>query len=121
METKPLALIIEDDVDQNLIFTTALEQAGYKTESIQDGLTAQQRLTETVPKVVVLDLHIPEIAGKTLLRQIRNDQRLTNVRVLLATADAALADSLRAEADIILLKPISFSQLSVLASRFISV
>lgn len=118
LETRPLALIIEDDADQNLIFTTAMYQAGYKTESYNDGLAAQQRLSEVVPKTVVLDLHIPEVAGMTLLSQIRNDQRLMDVSVILATADAALASSLHAEADIVLLKPISFSQLSVLASRF---
>ena len=119
METKPLALIIEDDADQNLIFTTALDQAGYETESIKDGRTAQRRLTEVVPKTVVLDLHIPEVEGVALLSQIRNDQRLTNVSVILATADAALANSLHAEADLVLLKPISFAQLSILASRLI--
>jgi two-component system, OmpR family, response regulator AdeR len=119
LETKPLALIIEDDVDQNLIFTTALDRAGYETESIQDGLTAQKRLTEVVPKTVVLDLHIPGVEGMTLLRQIRNDPRLRNVRVILATADAALATSLQAQADLVLLKPISFSQLNILASRYI--
>lgn len=119
METKPLALIIEDDVDQNLVFTTALDQAGYKTESIMDGLTAQQRLSEVVPRTIVLDLHIPGITGEVLLSQIRNDQRLTDSSVILATADAALANNLHAKADLVLLKPISFSQLSVLASRFI--
>ena len=119
MASKPLALIIEDDADQNLIFTTALDKAGYETESITDGLTAQQRLNEVVPQTIVLDLHIPQVEGMALLRQIRNDQRLTKVNVILATADAALANSLHAEADLVLLKPISFSQLSVLASRFI--
>lgn len=119
METKPLALIIEDNEDQNLIFTTALGQAGYETESIQDGLTAQKRLTEVVPKMIVLDLHLPGIDGMTLLGQIRNDPRLTKARVILATADAALADSLQAQSDLVLLKPISFSQLSLLASRFL--
>jgi chemosensory pili system protein ChpA (sensor histidine kinase/response regulator) len=119
LETKPLAFIIEDDVDQNLIFTTALDKAGYKTESFKDGLTAQQRLTETVPRMIVLDLHLPNVGGMTLLSQIRNDQRLANARVILATADAALANSLHAEADLVLLKPISFSQLSLLAGRFL--
>ena len=32
MSTKPLALIIEDNEDQNLVFTTAMAQAGYSTE-----------------------------------------------------------------------------------------
>ncbi len=118
METKPLALIIEDDEDQNLVFTTALNQAGYETESITNGLAAKQRLNEVVPRTVILDLHIPDVEGTHLLSQIRTDERLTKVRVILATADAALAESLQMEADLILLKPVSFSQLSLLAARF---
>lgn len=118
METEPLALIIEDDEDQNLVFTIALDQAGYKTESITNGRVAQQRLNEIVPRTVVLDLHIPEVEGMTILSQIRSDQRLADVRVILATADAALANSLQAQADLVLLKPISFTQMHQLASRF---
>ncbi|MBE2221220.1 MAG: response regulator transcription factor [Anaerolineae bacterium] len=114
---KPLALIIEDNQDQNLVFTTALNQAGFETESILDGATAQLRLTEVVPEVVVLDLHIPDVNGEILLRQIRSDKRLAKVRVMLATADASLAKDLQSQADIVLLKPISFSQLSKLAIR----
>jgi CheY-like chemotaxis protein len=114
---KPLALIIEDNQDQNLVFTTALKQAGFETESILEGSTAQTRLTEVVPDVVVLDLHIPEVNGEVLLGQIRSDKRLANVRVMLATADAALAKDLQSQADIVLLKPISFIQLNKLANR----
>ncbi len=119
MDTKPLALIIEDDADQNLVFTKALDQAGYETESIDDGYFAQQRLGEVVPRTIVLDLHIPGVTGVKLLSQIRNDERLQDTYVILATADGALASSLHAEADLVLLKPISFSQLSILASRLI--
>ncbi|MCZ7672236.1 MAG: hypothetical protein M5U34_36495 [Chloroflexi bacterium] len=55
MNTKPLALIIEDHQDQNLVFTAALSQAGYDTESILDGQVAQNRLNEIVPSMVILD------------------------------------------------------------------
>ncbi len=115
---KPLAIIIEDNQDQNLVFTTALEQAGYFTESIQDGTKAQKRLTEVIPKVVVLDLHLPGVDGERLLNQIRSDRRLTGTRVILATADALLASSLQSQADFVFLKPISYSQLNQLAVRF---
>jgi len=115
---KPLALIIEDNEDQSLVFATALEQAGYFTESIKDGIKAQRRLAQVIPKVVVLDLHLPGVDGEKLLNQIRADRRLTGTRVILATADALLASSLQAQADFVFLKPISFSQLNQLASRF---
>lgn len=120
METPPLAIVIEDNEDQNLVFTTALEKAGYQVESVYDGTTAQKRLSETTPEIVVLDLHMPGVRGDVVLKQIRSDERLSSVRVILATADAAFADSLRGQSDLVLLKPISFSQLSQLASRYIT-
>jgi CheY-like chemotaxis protein len=118
METKPLALIIEDNEDQNLVFTTAMQQAGFETESILDGRTAQTRLQAVTPQLIILDLHIPEVNGEELLRQIRVTPRMADVRVLLATADAALANDLQSLADLVLLKPISFAQLKQLGKRF---
>ena len=118
MNTKPLALIIEDNEDQNLVFTNALMQAGYATELIQDGPTAMKRLAEVVPAIVILDLHIPGINGGLILREIRKDPRAKNVRVIIVSADAEFAASLQAQVDLVLLKPVSFTQLSLLASRF---
>ena len=117
---KPLAMIIEDNEDQNLVFVKALEWAGYSTESIRDGATAQKRLTEVVPKLIVLDLHLPGVDGKKLLGQIRDDSRLLNTRVILATADALQASMLQTQADFVFVKPISFYQLNQIASRLIS-
>ncbi|MBI3173856.1 MAG: response regulator [Chloroflexi bacterium] len=118
METKPFALVIEDNEDQNLVFTTALQQAGYAVESIFNGETARQRVAATIPDMVILDLHMPEVDGNVILGDIRADKRLHNTRVILATADAAFADSLQPQADLVLLKPISFSQLHQLVSRY---
>lgn len=117
-DTKPVALVIEDNADQNLVFTMALNKAGFSTESIHNGTDAQKRLKEVVPHIVILDLHMPDIDGDALLAQIRADKRLSKVNVVLATADSAFADALQSQAELVLLKPVSFSQLSDLASRF---
>ena len=117
-DTKPLALIIEDNADQNLVFTMALIKAGYATESIHNGTDAQRRLSEVVPHIVILDLHMPDIDGNILLAQIRSDERLSHVNVILATANAVFAEALQSQAELVLLKPVSFSQLTELASRF---
>jgi two-component system nitrogen regulation response regulator GlnG len=119
METKPLAFIVEDNEDQNLVFTTALHYAGYETESFVNGLAVQQRLNEVTPEVMVLDLHLPGVNGESLLHLVRSEHRLRNVRVILATADASLANDLQPQADLVLLKPISFSQLNKLSERFL--
>jgi DNA-binding response OmpR family regulator len=114
---KPLALIIEDDRNLADIFTYALQAAGFETVTIQDGKTARTRLADTVPAMVVLDLHLPYISGETLLRQIRADERLAKTQVILTTADGLLASYLRENVELVLLKPISVSQLSQLAAR----
>jgi two-component system response regulator BaeR len=114
-----LAFIIEDDEDQAYVFAKALDMAGYSTETIPDGTIAEQRINDAEPELVVLDLHLPGTKGDKLLRQIRSDARLGDTRVLVVTADAALAESLEDEATLVLLKPISFAQLCVLAARFI--
>lgn len=114
---KNLALVIEDDMDLSEIFSKALEGAGFEVETLRDGKSAQKRLGEVIPNVVALDLHLPYVDGTTLLRQIRADERLSKTRVILTTADAAQAEFLHEMADIVMIKPISFSQLRDISAR----
>jgi two-component system response regulator AdeR len=118
MERKPLGYIIENYEDTLNVFTWALEMAGYQVEATRDGAVAQKRLTEIVPDLIILDLHMPRVSGDKLLEQVRSDERLVDTRVFLATADANMAAQLRDQAELVLLKPISLSQLRELAERF---
>ena len=115
----PLALIAEDNAEQAYIFRKALFMSGYQVEVVNNGLAASTRLEEIVPRIVVLDLHLPGMSGEKLLHQIRNDARLKDTKVFLITGDDGLAEKLRDEATITLLKPISFAQLSMLATKFL--
>jgi CheY-like chemotaxis protein len=118
MNKKPLAYIVEDNQDTVTIFQSALERAGYQVEVALDGAVAQKQLAEIVPDLIILDLHMPNVTGDILLKQIRSDDRLKKTRVFLATADANMAAYLRDQAELVLLKPIGFSQLKELAERF---
>ena len=113
----PLALVIEDDPEQQNIFSQAIKMAGFSVEVIDDGQKAMDRLAEVVPHLIVLDLHLPTVSGDEILRHIRADEGLASVSVILATADPLLAETMSAESDLILLKPISFIQLRDLATR----
>lgn len=114
---KPLALIIEDDAEQVSIFSEALRLAEYETEIAQDGALALARLAEIVPALILLDLHLPRVSGREILRQIRASNRLANTQVIITTAAPSTADMIRHEADLVLIKPISFIQLRDLAAR----
>ncbi len=114
---KPLALIVEDEKDLSDIFAEALQHADFNTEAVRDGQTAVNRLGEIVPDLVLLDLHLPNVAGTDILRQIRQDPRLDQTQVIVVTADARSAEFLRTDAELVLVKPVRFSQLRDLASR----
>lgn len=118
--SKQLALIIEDEPDLATIFSEALKSAGFETQIIADGQVALDELETLTPNVVVLDLHLPHVSGKDILEQIRADDRFEQTHVLIATADASMAEMLEDQADLVLLKPISFLQLQALAERFLA-
>lgn len=116
--TKPLALIIEDEEMLATIFEQALAMADYETEVVRDGREAMARLeNEPVPHVITLDLHLPFVSGEDILDHIRSNERLGRSKVIIATADARMGDFLDRKADLVLIKPIRFSQLRDLASR----
>jgi len=118
MDGKPIGYIVEDYDDTANLFKWALEMAGYVVEVAKDGAVAQQRLSEIIPDLIILDIHMPHVSGDKLLQQIRSDERLVDTRVFLATADANMAAQLRDQAELVLLKPISVAQLKDLAERF---
>ncbi len=115
----PLALVVEDDFDASLIFAKALQAAGLKVEVLRAGDAAVKRLTEIVPNLVVLDLHLPEVDGTEILARIRADWRLGKTRVIVVTADARMAEPVKDDADLVLLKPASYSQVRDFALRLV--
>ena len=113
---KPLAFIVEDDPQLGEIYSITL-QAEFDTETFADGQAALERLRQVVPAIIVLDLNLPKVSGIDVLRQIHQDERLANSRVIIASADSNQSALLSEEADIVILKPVSPAQLRELASR----
>jgi len=114
---KPFAVVIEDTDDIAQVFQTAMEQAGFESEIIPDGERALERLAEIVPDLVILDLHLPEVSGEKILKYIRSDARLKEIKVIVATADSSWAEKLASDSTISMLKPIGFTQLRQIAER----
>lgn len=116
--THPLAIIIDDNYGVAHIFAKVLQQAHYQTEIILDGLTASERLAETTPSLVILDMHLPHRSGEQLLTQIRNDPRLDCTRVIIVTANPQSTRFMQVKADTILSKPLKLEQMQHIAIRF---
>ena len=115
---KSLAMVIEDDEAHADLFSEALENAGFEVEIIRDGKAALSRLPDVTPAVVVLDINLPYVSGVDILHYIRGDKRLAKTSVIIASANSQITATLHNEADLVLMKPISYLQLSELATRF---
>jgi CheY-like chemotaxis protein len=90
---KPLALVVEDERDISVIFAKALHAAGFETQVAHTGDVAIEWLSANTPDMVVLDLHMPRMAGTDVLQHIRSEPRLADVNVVIATAYPHMAES----------------------------
>lgn len=91
-------LLIEDDLFLTDIYLTKFEQAGYKVDIASDGKIGLQKLRQTKPDILLLDLVIPEIDGFILLEQMKKDDNLKNIPVLVLSNRGSDQDVQRAKA-----------------------
>ena len=113
------ALVIEDDPDAAFIYTQALRDNGYEVEHIAHGEEAARKLKNLAPDIILLDLHLPAVSGVTLLQQIRSSKHLEKTPVVLVTADNRTADSIEDAAEMVLLKPATYTQVKELIKRIL--
>src|SRR5687767_4345897 len=114
---KPFALIVEDNLEIVTLFQHVLDMAGYHTEIVLDGTEAMQRIETEPPDIVLLDLQLPGMTGVEILKQMRTNERLSSIPVVVITAYSNYSTRLPFEPDLLLLKPVNIHQLSNLIQR----
>jgi DNA-binding response OmpR family regulator len=70
-------LVVDDDAHAAVLMRRLIEREGFSTvETANDGRCALAMMAHHPPDVVVLDVHLPEVGGFEVLRQIvRSDER----------------------------------------------
>ncbi|MFO7679800.1 MAG: response regulator [Chloroflexota bacterium] len=114
---RPFALIVEDDRMLADIFSSALKNIEYETEIMRNGRSASLWLQTNVPDLLVLDLHLPYLSGEDILKQVNADARFDKTKIMIVTADAAMAKYLEGNITLTLIKPVDVGQLQKLAYR----
>jgi len=104
-------LVIEDDERIRTALIRALRDRGHAVTSAGTALAGLQQAVEDRPDLVVLDLGLPDLDGRELLRMLR---AVSAVPVVVATArddDDSVVQALDAGADDYVLKPFRADQL----------
>jgi two-component system cell cycle response regulator DivK len=113
-------LIVEDNIELGQLFAEILESDTIAVELIRDGQKALEYLSKTRPDIVVLDMQLPQITGDLILKHMRETANLKDIRVVVVTANAMMAAVVENQADIVLIKPVSYAQLNTLVSRLLA-
>ncbi len=115
MPTQPTGpiLVVDDDPKIVALVRTYLERERYPVVTAADGREALDAIDRLAPRLVVLDLMIPEIDGLTVMRRARE---LGDVPILVLSARGSVGDrivGLSEGADDYLPKPFSPAELVV--------
>src|SRR5579862_4583454 len=83
-------LVVDDDREVCRLVALLLRSEGHRAMCINDGEEALRFLENQTPQLVLLDVMMPGLDGFEVLRQIRQNPRLADVKVVMYTAVADL-------------------------------
>ena len=75
-------LLVEDDQFLIDIYHTKLKEAGFEVEVTSGGEECLRKLREKVPDLMILDIVLPKLDGWEILREIRSDEKLKDLKVV---------------------------------------
>ncbi len=76
-------LLVEDDPFLIDIYTTKLKESGFFVEVAQGGESVFRKIEEKKPDLIVLDIVLPQIDGWEILRKIKKDGKLKDIKVII--------------------------------------
>ena len=85
MINKPKVLIVEDDTLILKAMKLKYAAKGFLIKTASDGVEALKILKKWVPSVVILDILMPNKDGYEVLKEIKSDEKLKGMPVLIAS------------------------------------
>jgi two-component system chemotaxis response regulator CheY len=94
MANTPLRFLVVDDFStMRRIVRNLLKESGFsEADEAEDGVVALQKLRASSFDFVVSDINMPNMNGFQLLAEIKKDEKLKHIPVLMVTAEARKED-----------------------------
>ncbi|MFL5652332.1 MAG: response regulator [Chloroflexota bacterium] len=107
-------LVVDDDAKIVRLVRTYLERDGFSVVTAADGPAALEAIETYRPALVVLDLMLPELDGRAVIRAVRRDEEAGRTPIIILSARGSTLDriaGLEDGADDYLPKPFSPAEL----------
>jgi two-component system phosphate regulon response regulator PhoB len=103
-------LVIEDEKDILFLLEYNLKQEGFTVFTVDDGKDAISSVIKFKPDLILLDIMLPNLDGKEILKRLKLDTKYNQIPVIMLTAKSADTDvvsALEIGADDYVTKPFS--------------
>ena len=92
-------LVVDDDAKIVRLVRTYLEREGYAVVTAADGPGALDAIERHEPALVVLDLMLPELDGRAVIRAVRRDEDAGATPIIVLSARGSTVDRIAGLAD----------------------
>ena len=83
---QPVVLVVDDSVTVRKVTSRFLERQGITAVVAKDGIDAIEILQELTPDLILLDIEMPRMDGFEVATQVRFNQRLRNIPIIMITS-----------------------------------
>lgn len=107
-------IIVDDEPSNRRLCRQLLESNGFRCAEAFDSMEAMQRLGQDPYDLVLLDIDMPHVPGTEVLRQLRQNPPVPNLKIVMISGHSTgdeMARMMHAGADDYLSKPFSLTQL----------
>lgn len=113
-------LVVDDNLDVLESTAALLELMGHSVETESAAANTLRTIRSARPALVLLDLHMPGLDVRTLVRSVRADGAAASTPIILFSADESVKDLAPLwGADGFLLKPFQIAELERLLHRYL--
>lgn len=95
-------LIVDDERSLRFLVRVILENEGYDVVEAHHGAVALERVQESRPDLIMIDLMMPVMGGRELIERLRSDPQVATIPIVVLSANADLVADM---ADAALSKP----------------
>jgi chemosensory pili system protein ChpA (sensor histidine kinase/response regulator) len=88
-ERQRSVLVVDDSLTVRKITDRLLTREGYRVLVAKDGVEALEKLRDQLPDVVITDVEMPRMDGFDLVRNVRSDDHLKSLPVIMITSRTA--------------------------------
>jgi DNA-binding response OmpR family regulator len=80
---KKKILFVDDELDMRIFLSTVLKTEGYEAIAARNAIEGIKKAREIGPDLVIMDVMMPQAGGVTLFQEIKKDERLKHVPVIM--------------------------------------